>query len=83
MEIPKVNKEMKARLEKWLELPDDRKRKTCPFYEFGKDTDCEPCRKAFPKAPICPCYVYSLHYVKRIAKRTTNDYYKRHPRTNR
>jgi hypothetical protein len=55
----------KREVRRWLSLIDCMKSAICPF------SSCRPtiCKSWFPKSgPRCPCFVYHLTHVKKVAK---------------
>jgi len=62
---------------RWMDRNSYTKERVCPFDGYNENINLpyEICKKYFKKINgiYCPCQVYSLKYVIRIAKRTVRE----------
>jgi len=73
-EIGMTPGDLDRKVRNWLESSD--KKTSCPFAFFmEKDYSCECdiCEAMFPGDPVCPCYQFSLSYVRRRAREALED----------
>lgn len=89
----KLKREANRKLRVWLELFDMNKESSCPWdVKYGKFYFCRrACIKAFPRSEAsfanhssdenvnyCPCKLYKLRHVTRIARKIYDTNAKRH-----
>jgi len=64
----------------WLENAN--KRRVCPFKIPARINDCDRCHEIFPSNPrvkyLCPCQLFSLSYVKRVARQVIKQWEAEH-----
>jgi len=69
MDKQQVSEKRKKNIRRWLKFLHQEQKIHCPFYY---DLTHRFCYSWFPRCSdvtACPCSVYSLSYVKRIAKK--------------
>ena len=69
MKRAKATEEEKKLIKEWL--LQDWNEMACPFKGLVKCYDLHShCKRYFPqkRSPYCPCYEYSIKYVRRVAK---------------
>jgi len=75
MKREKATKEEKKLIKEWLLQDCNDAMMACPFKGLVKCYDLHSyCKRYFPQknSPYCPCYEYSMQYVRRVAKELKN-----------